>query len=85
MDSVPAVVAITGQVRTDAIGSDAFQEADITGITRPITKHNYLVKDIRDLRRTLQEAFCYIATSGRPGPVLVDIPVRGYSARENRI
>jgi len=73
MDSIP-VVAITGQVRTDAIGSDAFQEADITGITRPITKHNYLVKDIRDLRRTLQEAF-YVATSGRPGPVLVDIPV----------
>ncbi len=73
MDSIP-VVAITGQVRTDAIGSDAFQEADITGITRPITKHNFLVKDIRDLRRTLQEAF-YIATSGRPGPVLVDIPV----------
>jgi acetolactate synthase-1/2/3 large subunit len=73
MDSIP-VVAITGQVRTDAIGSDAFQEADITGITRPITKHNFLVKDIRDLRRALQEAF-YIATSGRPGPVLVDIPV----------
>ena len=73
MDSIP-VVAITGQVRTDSIGSDAFQEADITGITRPITKHNFLVKDIRDLRRSLQEAF-YIATSGRPGPVLVDIPV----------
>jgi len=73
MDSIP-VVAITGQVRTDAIGSDAFQEADITGITRPITKHNYLVKDIKDLRRAMQEAF-YIATSGRPGPVLVDIPV----------
>jgi len=73
MDSIP-VIAITGQVRTDAIGSDAFQEADITGITRPITKHNYLVKDIRDLRRVMQEAF-YVATSGRPGPVLVDIPV----------
>ncbi|HVO33225.1 MAG TPA: biosynthetic-type acetolactate synthase large subunit [Elusimicrobiota bacterium] len=73
MDSIP-VVALTGQVRTDSIGSDAFQEADITGITRPITKHNYLVKDIRDLRRTLQEAF-YIAVSGRPGPVLVDLPV----------
>lgn len=73
MDSIP-VIAITGQVRTDAIGSDAFQEADITGITRPITKHNYLVKDIRDLARTLKEAF-HVATSGRPGPVLVDIPV----------
>jgi acetolactate synthase-1/2/3 large subunit len=73
MDSIP-VVAITGQVRTDSIGSDAFQEADITGITRPITKHNFLVKDIRDLRRALQEAF-HIATTGRPGPVLVDIPV----------
>lgn len=73
MDSIP-VIAITGQVRTDAIGSDAFQEADITGITRPITKHNYLVKDIRELRRVLQEAF-YVATTGRPGPVLVDIPV----------
>src|ERR1700737_1380118 len=72
MDSIP-VVAITGQVRTDAIGSDAFQEADITGITRPITKHNFLVKDIRDLGRVLREAF-YIATSGRPGPVLVDVP-----------
>src|SRR4029077_7608003 len=73
MDSIP-VVAITGQVKTESIGSDAFQEADITGITRPITKHNFLVKDVRDLRRTLQEAF-HIATSGRPGPVLVDIPV----------
>jgi acetolactate synthase I/II/III large subunit len=73
MDSIP-LVAITGQVRTDAIGSDAFQEADITGITRPITKHNYLVKDVRELRRVLQEAF-HIAVSGRPGPVLVDIPV----------
>src|SRR5436305_2807731 len=73
MDSIP-VVAITGQVRTDSIGSDAFQEADITGITRPITKHNFLVKDVRDLRLALQEAF-YISTFGRPGPVLVDIPV----------
>ena len=73
MDSIP-VIAITGQVRTGVIGSDAFQEADITGITRPITKHNFLVKDVKDLRRTLQEAF-YIATTGRPGPVLVDIPV----------
>jgi acetolactate synthase-1/2/3 large subunit len=73
MDSIP-VVAITGQVRTEAIGSDAFQEADITGITRPITKHNFLVKDVRDLAQVLREAF-YIATTGRPGPVLVDIPV----------
>jgi acetolactate synthase-1/2/3 large subunit len=73
MDSIP-LVAITGQVRTDAIGSDAFQEADITGITRPITKHNFLVKDVRELRRVLQEAF-HIAATGRPGPVLVDIPV----------
>jgi len=73
MDSIP-VVAITGQVRTDAIGSDAFQEADITGITRPVTKHNVLVKDVRDLSRTIREAF-YIATTGRPGPVLVDVPV----------
>src|ERR1041385_4400430 len=73
MDSIP-VIAITGQVRTGVIGSDAFQEADITGITRPITKHNFLVKDVRELRRTIQEAF-YIATTGRPGPVLIDIPV----------
>src|SRR3989338_248072 len=73
MDSIP-VVAITGQVRTDAIGSDAFQEADITGITRPITKHNYLVKDIRDLAKIVKEAF-YIASTGRPGPVVIDLPV----------
>ena len=73
MDSIP-VIAITGQVRTEAIGSDAFQEADATGITRPITKHNYLVKDVRDLSRVLREAF-YIATTGRPGPVLIDVPV----------
>ena len=73
MDSIP-LVAITGQVRTHLIGNDAFQEADTTGITRSITKHNYLVKDIRDLARTIKEAF-YIARSGRPGPVLVDVPV----------
>jgi acetolactate synthase-1/2/3 large subunit len=73
MDSIP-MVAITGQVRTSAIGKDAFQEADITGITMPITKHNYLVKDLADLPRVLAEAF-YIARSGRPGPVLVDIPL----------
>jgi len=73
MDSVP-IVAITGQVRVQMIGSDAFQEANITGITKPITKHNYLVKDVRDLARIVKEAF-YIASTGRPGPVLVDIPV----------
>ena len=72
MDSVP-IVALTGQVPTPVIGSDAFQEADIVGITRPCTKHNFLVKDIADLARILREAF-YIATTGRPGPVLVDIP-----------
>lgn len=73
MDSIP-MVAITGQVGTHLIGNDAFQEADVTGITRPITKHNFLVKDVKDLSRTIAEAF-YIASSGRPGPVLVDIPV----------
>jgi acetolactate synthase-1/2/3 large subunit len=73
MDSIP-MVAITGQVRTTAIGKDAFQEADITGITMPITKHNFLVKAVEDLPRVLAEAF-YIARSGRPGPVLVDIPL----------
>src|SRR5438105_3416326 len=73
MDSIP-MVAITGQVRTTAIGKDAFQEADITGITMPITKHNFLVKETEDLPRTLAEAF-HIARSGRPGPVLVDIPL----------
>ncbi len=72
MDSIPIVV-FTGQVATKLIGNDAFQEADIVGITRPITKHNYLVKDIRDLARTIKEAF-YLATTGRPGPVLVDLP-----------
>jgi len=72
MDSVPVVV-FTGQVPTHLIGNDAFQEADIVGITRPITKHNYLVRDVRDLARTIREAF-YIAASGRPGPVVVDLP-----------
>ena len=72
MDSIP-VVAFTGQVPTHLIGNDAFQEADITGITRPVTKHNFLVKDIKDLVRTMREAFL-IASTGRPGPVLVDIP-----------
>ena len=73
MDSVP-LVAITGQVRTDLIGNDAFQEADTTGITRPVTKYNSIVKDIKDLERTVREAF-HIASTGRPGPVLVDVPV----------
>jgi len=72
MDSV-SMVAITGQVKTFLIGNDAFQEADVTGITRPITKHNYLVKDVKDLARIVREAF-FIAASGRPGPVLIDIP-----------
>jgi len=72
-DSVP-MLAITGQVKTPLIGNDAFQEADTTGITRPITKHNYLVRDVRDLARTIREAI-HIATSGRPGPVLIDLPV----------
>ena len=72
MDSVP-LVAFTGQVATSVLGKDSFQEADITGITMPITKHSYLVKDIRDIARVVKEAF-YIATTGRPGPVLVDIP-----------
>ena len=73
MDSVP-VVAITGQVKTFLIGNDAFQEADITGITRPITKHNYLVKDVKNLAKVVKEAF-HITSTGRPGPVLIDVPV----------
>ena len=72
MDSVPMVV-ITGQVPTHAIGSDAFQEVDCVGITRPCVKHNFLVKDVRDLADTLKKAF-YVANTGRPGPVVVDIP-----------
>src|SRR5437764_9302799 len=72
MDSVP-IVAVTGQVATNAIGTDAFQEADNTGITMPITKHNYLVQRAEDLPQVIAEAF-YIASTGRPGPVLVDIP-----------
>jgi acetolactate synthase-1/2/3 large subunit len=72
MDSIP-VVCLTGQVPTHLIGNDAFQEADTTGITRPCTKHNYLVKNIADLGRTIHEAF-YVARSGRPGPVVVDLP-----------
>src|SRR5271163_485137 len=72
MDSVP-IVCLTGQVPTHLIGNDAFQEADTTGITRPCTKHNYLVKDVADLGRILHEAF-YVARTGRPGPVVVDLP-----------
>ncbi len=72
MDSSP-IVCITGQVPTAAIGSDAFQETDVTGITLPITKHNYLVTDVRELAQVVKEAF-YIARSGRPGPVLIDLP-----------
>lgn len=72
MDSIPIVV-FTGQVPTALIGNDAFQEADIVGITRPCTKHNYLVKDVHDLARIIREAF-YLARSGRPGPILVDLP-----------
>jgi acetolactate synthase-1/2/3 large subunit len=72
MDSIPMVV-ITGQVNSGAIGSDAFQEVDAVGITRPCVKHNFLVKDVRDLAVTLKKAF-HIATTGRPGPVVVDVP-----------
>src|SRR5690606_34644821 len=72
MDGTPIIV-FSGQVATSAIGTDAFQEADVTGITRPCTKWNVLVKDVRDLPRRINEAF-HIATTGRPGPVLVDLP-----------
>src|SRR3954449_5026520 len=72
MDSIP-LVCITGQVPTHLIGNDAFQECDTVGITRPATKHNYLVKSVDDLPRVLHEAF-YVAANGRPGPVVVDIP-----------
>src|SRR5438270_4419167 len=72
MDSIP-LVCITGQVPTHLIGSDAFQECDTTGITRNCTKHNYLVRRIEDLPRVLHEAF-YVASSGRPGPVVIDVP-----------
>ena len=73
MDSVP-IVAITGQVKTFLIGNDAFQEADVTGITRPVTKHNFLAKDVKELAQIVKEAF-HIARTGRPGPVLIDLPV----------
>src|SRR6202047_1392977 len=72
MDSIP-LVCLTGQVPTHLIGNDAFQECDTVGITRPCTKHNYLVKDVNALARMLHEAF-YVARSGRPGPVVVDLP-----------
>src|SRR5210317_968360 len=72
MDSIPIVI-LSGQVPTGLIGNDAFQEVDIVGITRPCTKHNYLVMSIEDLATTVKEAF-YLARSGRPGPILVDIP-----------
>ncbi len=72
MDSIPLVV-ITGQVPTPLIGNDAFQEADVIGLTRPITKHNYLVRDVKDLAVTVKKAF-YIARTGRPGPVVIDLP-----------
>jgi acetolactate synthase-1/2/3 large subunit len=72
MDSIP-LVCISGQVPTHLIGTDAFQECDTTGITRPCTKHNWLVKDIKNLEKTIHKAF-EVATTGRPGPVLVDIP-----------
>ena len=72
MDSIP-VVCISGQVPTHLIGTDAFQECDTTGITRPCTKHNWLVKDVNDLAKIMDLAF-EVATTGRPGPVLVDIP-----------
>ncbi len=73
MDSAP-MVCITGQVATTVIGSDAFQEADVIGITRPVTKHSYLVRDVKDIPRIVREAF-HIASTGRPGPVLIDFPV----------
>jgi acetolactate synthase-1/2/3 large subunit len=81
MDSIPLVI-FTGQIPTRLIGNDAFQEVDIVGITRPCTKHNYLVKSIENLARVVKEAF-YIARSGRPGPVLVDLPKDIIQAREN--
>jgi acetolactate synthase-1/2/3 large subunit len=72
MDSIP-IICLTGQVPTHLIGNDAFQEADTTGITRPCSKHNYLVKDVNKLARVMHEAF-HVATSGRPGPVVIDLP-----------
>src|SRR5438132_6857593 len=79
MDSIPMVI-ITGQVPTHAIGQDAFQECDTVGITRPCVKHNFLVKNVKDLAITIKKAF-YLAKTGRPGPVLVDIPKDVTSAK----
>src|SRR6202158_1280313 len=81
MDSIP-IVAITGQVTSKLIGSDAFQEADTFGITRSCTKHNFLVKNVAELPQVVHEAF-YIASSGRPGPVLVDIPKDVFQAQSH--
>src|SRR6478672_10227018 len=81
MDSIPLVI-ISGQVPTPAIGQDAFQEVDTVGITRPCVKHNFLVKDVKDLALTIKKAF-YIAATGRPGPVLVDIPKDVQTAKTN--
>src|SRR5688572_20594333 len=72
MDSAPIIV-ITGQTISPMLGKDAFQEADVTGITYPVVKHSYLVKDARDIPRIVREAF-HVATTGRPGPVLIDVP-----------
>ena len=72
MDSVPIVV-FTGQVRTALIGNDAFQEVDTVGITRPCVKHNFMITDVKEMASTIKKAF-YVASSGRPGPVVVDIP-----------
>ena len=72
MDSVP-MVAITGNVALSLLGRDSFQEVDIAGVTIPVTKHNYIVKDVKELGHIISDAF-YIAKSGRPGPVLIDIP-----------
>jgi acetolactate synthase I/II/III large subunit len=83
MDSIP-VVALTGQVSTKLIGSDAFQEADTFGITRSCTKHNFLVKNVADLPQAIHEAF-YIAASGRPGPVLVDVPKDVFQAQHHYV
>ncbi len=79
MDSVPIIV-LTGQTITPMLGKDAFQEADVTGITYPVVKHSYLVKNVNDIPRVMKEAF-YIATSGRPGPVLIDLPKDVTSAK----
>ncbi|GAA3327826.1 hypothetical protein GCM10020331_069330 [Ectobacillus funiculus] len=73
MDSLPLVVFFTGQVASTVIGTDAFQEADIIGLTTPITKHNYQVRKVSDLPRIIKEAF-HIASTGRPGPVVIDLP-----------